>query len=397
MEVIDVVRELGREYKDKIGLSNDLLNCVSQFCEVSGGITGSFPRQIFELPFMLATFDLENAKEMFGNPAGKDLDMVIYDGVYDEYETRKKIEKFAKMINSNLNDISFGNYVVRDIVDATMYECLPTDSIGKQNLHNIPHYQIDTYHKDNNKRIILDILGWYPDDIGGIKDGKHKYNPRWKSGDFDVNTIVMSRSGFRSRIPDTFTNIMHSIENREAKCAINLELINNEIPHVSSNWKISHLKQLGHFMGTRSKIVENGYKMIGTLPNSSIELEETCLITSSEAPYVKYKLKCGHEFSVGSLMMVLGTDKENAPTLCCFLCREAFRIDFVKTEPSVEPVSYIKYTKEKDISAQDMKHIGNEIANTDTLEDIIKQSEKAKPKDEINVVRQGHLTVHPYG
>ena len=383
----NTIKELGKMFRDKIEVCNDLLVFVNHFCEVTGGITGSFPRQLLELPFMLATYG-DNPNKIYGNPEGKDIDMVIYDGVYNEEMTRKSINKLACAINDNCGSIELGQYIVTEILDATIYDNEEYDSIGRGNLHNIPHFQIDIHHKeDDKKKILLDIMGWYPDDFGGIKDGKHKYNSLWKSGDFDVNTLIYTANGIKTRMPDTFINIVNSIETKEAKCLIDLEMI-NEYANTQIH-KISYMKQLAHFMGLRTKIVDNGYKMIGTIPEISIEKEEPCIITSYEPPYNKFKLECGHEFSVGSLTMILGTNEFKKE---CFLCRAPFVLKFSKTISEYVKKSYINYAN--GYSESNIENIKND-KQMESLEEYMKSIEISRSKPH-KPLKKGHVTGHVY-
>jgi len=416
--VMDKIRDIGTDFVAKIAICRSLLKYMKKDLNITGGIVGSFVRQMMELPFLMKDIYKITDDDMigFGNPIDHDVDIVLVKEVYNKESIRNKIIKMMNSINDEVGKLKFGDYIVSEIVDVTITNVLQSDPIGKQHLLNVPHYQIrldrsdtdidnldsnlvvvlgDTADENNvtQRSIIIDIIGWYPE------QDKNYYNPHltncnitsemWPVVDFDVNSLMMEKNGFhiKSMLGKVNTidlfDIFENIEKRRAKCLIDLQGLHKQMVCVSDvTSKLICLKQLSFFIGNRMKILSNGYnKVIGNIPDYGIEEKEECHITHCSPPYLVYKLECGHDFSSVALMSSMQKNVSDNFNFVCHKCRKDFKLKFSEFNKMTNTISLVANSLEKpekpenssdDLSSDDMPPLEEDneldVAEDDEME-----------------------------
>jgi len=357
-----LMHRISCDYSDKFNICKDMLNFFRIYIpSVSGGIFGSFMRQLFELPFMLQNAGNLGAIENrgFGNPINHDLDIVI--SIKKNQDIVLELIQCMKIINyitmrcktENINKLYFGNYYVDDISDVSIKEINKDSPEGKINLVGIPHYQLKLCNKDNNKQyIMVDIMGWLPN----------------YTFDFDINTMIMTEQYIFS--PENIFDIIENIRDKTASVRYDIATVHKQFldSQVKSE-SITKLKQLSYFMGNRMKILTHGYnKILGNIPNTFVEYTDDCIITGFSPPYIAYELVCGHKFSVISLMMSMNKTAEQFD-FKCYLCRQAFIIKFInKQEVIPDKIYYGKQCINIDESVSECEN--KQIPNEDNIIDI---------------------------
>ena len=362
-KVIDKLRDVGTDFTDKISICNSILKYINRYMNVTGGVVGSFIRQMMELPFLMKDVYKINDEdtECFGNPIDHDVDIVLIKDIGDKYKhnTRRAIINVMNRMNKEIGKLKFGDYIVSEIGDVTVISVDEFDPIGKQNLLNVPHYQIrldksetDIYNlnsslvvvlgdeespPDRSRSIIIDIMAWYPEyDPGSIERNNKRYYSKilptlWPTTDFDVNSLVMSKTGFTANSTGfNLFDMFENIEKRRTRCLIDLKQIHNEMNYCPDKiGKIICLKQLSFFIGNRMKILSNGYKQItGNIPDYGIESEKEDKITLSIPPYLVYKLECGHDISSHVLTSLMQKNTAENFNFLCNKCGKDFKLKF---------------------------------------------------------------------
>jgi len=390
--VMDKIRDIGTDFVAKIAICRSLLKYMKKDLNITGGIVGSFVRQMMELPFLMKDIYKITDDDMigFGNPIDHDVDIVLVKEAHNKEIIRNKMIKMMNSINDELGKLKFGDYIVSEIVDVTITNVLQSDPIGKQHLLNVPHYQIrldksdtdidnldsnlvvvlgDTTDEDENnvtqRSIIIDIIGWYPE------QDKNYYNPHltkcnitsemWPVVDFDVNSLMMEKNGFhiKSMLGKVNTidlfDIFENIEKRRAKCLIDLQGLHEQMVRVpDATSKVICLKQLSFFIGNRMKILSNGYnKVIGNIPDYGIEEKEECRITHCSPPYLVYKLECGHDFSSVALMSFMQRNVSDNFNFMCHKCRKDFKLKFTESNKLNDTISLTANITEKQNNSLD--------------------------------------------
>lgn len=376
-KVMDKIRDIGTDFVSKISICRCLLRYMKKHLNITGGIVGSFVRQMMELPFLMKDIYRINDDDTinFGNPIDHDVDIVLVKEPHNKELIRYKIINAMNSINSELGKLKFGDYIVNEIVDVTITSVSQSDPIGKQNLLNVPHYQIrldesdtdidnldsnivivlddgpEDQHNTVHKSIIIDVIGWYPE------QDKNYYNPylkncnitpeMWPVIDFDVNALMMEKNGFhiknmsgKNNSVDLF-DIFENIEKRRARCLIDLQGLHQEMVRVSDmTSKLICLKQLSFFIGNRMKILSNGYnKVIGNIPDYGIEQKEECPVTHCSPPYLVYKLECGHDFSSVALMSSVQKNLGENFNFMCYKCSKDFKLTFIESNKIPDTIS----------------------------------------------------------
>lgn len=373
---IELLQQIGQDYVDKFDICHDIVEYFNKEHSLDPIISGSFIRNIFELPFMLQNID-KNDDDKFGNPIDHDLDIIMYE---DQPYNYKDFIKAMNEINKFRDDVKFGSYKINDIVDVTITDSKPNDAIGRISMKNIPHYQIQLVN-DKDKYIMIDILAWRPDTNG--------FNY-----DFDCNTLsLVDRYISTNTSRTTLLKIIRNIKNRQ---------VHNLYRFSSSENRVSILKQYCYYLARRLKILDNGYTNItGSLPDYTMEEEDLCPVTLCDPPYVNLHLECGHTLSLLGLMSILNSDQ---PNLKCTLCEESLKIKIIKrisNEPETKP--WWETIKQKLQSKQKMKNmIEKQNKETKDLTDqmmelMINQSAKKIDKKNSDLIDDDNeISFNPY-
>lgn len=378
--------------------------------DLDGGIAGSFNRQFFEFPFAIVD---DFSDQSYGNPKNHDVDIIIVKNKSDSVtsihksyykETELILRQMCNEINTylkfhllNPQKVTapiFGELKLIEILDITLTKdkISSSDPCGKKKLVDIPHFLFKLIDS-NNSVYTFDIMGWTPS-VG---------NSDWPNGDFDSNSIILSKFGFNfiDRNIESKTNFydtLFRIRQKETCCLINLCDIQNKAFQggLTRNDKVIHLKQLAFFFANRLKIMAYGYNSISSdssIPCFSIERKEDCFITSCKPPYINIHLNCNHKIS---LMAYIGElvsgNRENSEAIRCPLCRGDLKIKFEEKKVSRIPISSfdinikeekINYNEEENIFK---KNILSDDSSSYIFELFSNQSSLQKDFDESSIL-----------
>lgn len=275
-------------------------------------IFGSFVRNMFEKIYL----NIDD-KTGYGDCRGNDVDMVIFDNIY-EYTDYKiyfdifidKLRKIMMINNISSDKILIGEYYLTNI---------------KANSDDPKHisYVLKFINKNDNTELIIDMNAYL------IKNGDiSQYNHPLYNIDFDVNAIYLCENGFKIDgittefdMFDTLNNIM----NKTAVSGIPFSDYCRDAEEGLRIKKVDALKKVNHFILKRIKIMDKGYKLKGVygLPDFRIEKTEPCEITMFSPPYPVIKLKCNHEMSLMSFAGILFKRvSEYSEKISCPMCRE---------------------------------------------------------------------------
>ena len=361
---INKSKSIGKAHKDRMEiyttLWNNLKNQFNSTVRPNGGITGSFIRQLFELPHAMANSFTEKG---FGNPIGHDLDIVLFFNL-TEYDKAAVAEEFHKImkkyqehvtfsgLNSDLcKPIEISNKKLIQISDVTLKDTdlKLNDPIGKRVLIGVPHYVLK--FKDNEDHTIfeVDLLAYKP----SITDG-------WTNTDFNVNGLIMGEFGVGIDHTDsTFNDFLTSISQRQAICHINFDEINYHATKQGflREERVPYFMQFAWMLRNRFKILNYGYKSIvsnGSLIDYSINTDEDCCITSCAPPYYDIKFKCSHKLSLMAFIGILEESKfDSSQAIRCPMCREDLCVNLIMKEP--EKPKLIEIKTYADIVSQELK------------------------------------------
>lgn len=353
---------IGKAHIDRLEIFTTLWNNLkSQFTSMilpisgvnmvqpNGGITGSFIRQLFELPHAMAN---DFSEKGFGNPIGHDLDIVLYFNL-NEYDKAIITDAFHKIMKKYQEHITFSslnsdickpivisNKKLVQICDATLKDTdiKPSDPIGKRVLIGIPHYVLKFKDISDSTVFEVDLLAYKPN----ITDG-------WTNTDFNVNGLIMGEFGVSLDHGDSnFNDFLTSIAKREAICHINFDEINYHATKTGflREQKVPYFMQLAWMLRNRFKILNYGYKNIvshGSLIDYSIQTEDDCCITSCAPPYYDIKLKCSHKISLMAYIGIIEESKfESSEAIRCPLCRDDLVVNLIMKEPENPKLIEIK-------------------------------------------------------
>lgn len=375
----DNARTAGTSFSNKLTAGIAFLELVGKYIEYTGGIVGSFNRQLFELPFALK--DSFKTKG-YGQPSGRDLDFILFNNPVAESSKDSIQKKLKDLMDSIQQYLTFynlapesippakiGHLTVVDIVDCTLIKASALEAPGKKNLLNIPHYIIKLI--DENKNLIeFDILAWYP-----------KQMAEWPPGDFDVNTIMLKRDGITINKKDnSLFKIIDHISKKEAMCEIDFKALHSVMtPYVITprTAKIPNMLQMAFFFVNRLKIREAGYSTLTSvtcLPEFSVETKDDCYITGCNAPYINIKLECKHSISTMAFIGMFTEGKDDySGAVKCPQCRKNLLVKFdSEKKPSCIDVSWDPVIKIKKTSSAEYKEetkiVSESLFSEDSLE-----------------------------
>lgn len=275
-------------------------------------IFGSFVRNMFEKIYL----NIDD-KTGYGDCRGNDIDMVIFDNIY-EYTDNKlyfdtfidKLRKIMMINNISSDKILIGQYYLMNI---------------KANSDDLKYisYVLKFINNNDKTELIIDMNTYL------IKNGdSSQYNHPLYNIDFDVNAIYLCESGFKIDgittefdMFDTLNNIM----NKTAVSGIPFSDYSKDAEEGLRIKKVDALKKFNQFILKRIKIMDKGYKLKGVygLPDFRIEKFEPCEITMFSPPYPVIKLKCNHEMSLMSFAGILFKRvSEYSEKIACPMCRE---------------------------------------------------------------------------
>lgn len=325
---------IGKNYSKKMSLVMEFLRSIEIFLDVSltGGVFGSFVRQIFEIPFAMEDGYKENS---FANPIGHDLDIVLFTVIPHQItihniikfmELTEQYIRFVDSSNGNVNYPMFGEYRLVEIKNTTVTEIKHNFPFGKKSLYNIPKF-VAKFVDSNNKMTSVDILSWLPGNTGDT----------WR--DFDTNCLVMTKNGIMTHNNTNFFSVLNHIKRKECECLVDVEglqsILKQGIPRIH---KIPYLSTISQFMSNRLKILANGYDTITSsysVPCFDIETIESCPITNCEPPYINITLCCNHKLSIAAYTgLVFKSDNPDSESIKCPYCRGEFLIKMIDKKPS---------------------------------------------------------------
>lgn len=351
---------IGNCFFNKYKLAIEFIKSIENFIKMplDGGIYGSFVRQLFEIPFAVR----DNFKDSnYANPIGHDIDIVLFTSVPNP-NTIQNIIKFmefteqyirlADLSNGTLQHPTFGEYKIVEIKNTMVNDLKNSYPFGKRSLFGIPKFLVKFVDK-NNKLLSMDVLSWFPNNQYDL----------W--GDFDVNSLLMTKRGIISLNNLSFFSIFDHIEKRECECLTDINklqsILNQGVPRIN---KIPSLSTIGNFFANRMKIISYGYNTITSqsgVPEFEIETKEPCLITQCEPPYINITLMCGHKLStMAYLGQVLKNNCQHSEAINCPYCRGDFLIKLKENKPST-----INYWTPKVIKSQ--KNYLNENVNLNKM------------------------------
>lgn len=331
---LNTMSNIGNAFSKKFKLISEILKSIEKFIgmPLTGGVYGSFIRQLFEVPFALK----EKYKNIqFANPIGHDIDIALFNSKPNEHainnivkfmEFSEQYIRLADMSNESISAPTFGEYKMLEIKDTTIKKLNSNDPLGKRSLLDIPKYLIKLLD-NNNKIVYLDVIAWLP-----------LYHQEIHS-DFDVNCFLMTSSGIQTMSSINLFSVIDHIDKREAECTINfpkLQSVLNET--LTKKEKSPHLSTIGFFMANRLKIFSYGYNNLTSnyeIPEYEIEKKEICYITTCEPPYINLSLNCGHKLSVMSYLgEIIKNNCEYTESIKCPQCRSDFILKLKSNLPS---------------------------------------------------------------
>jgi hypothetical protein len=287
-EKIKMISEIGHDYKIKMELALFIINILKQSVECSfmnPSITGSFTRQLLELPFALEnTFSTAN----FADPRNRDIDIIVANnfgsGTTHSQCVTAAIDILMGIIQKNPHE----KFTLLKSYNVSINKINKNDTVGKKALYNIPHCKLIFQYMSTEKHIEIDIIGWKPMSLQG-----------WTNIDFDVNGIMLNNKGFSTQYSANFLDTIINISEKKCKSLVNCK---NIYDHGYSN--ASTLSQLLFFVCNRMKIITNGYSIEAAenIPVIKIERENKCIITGDKPPYPLFHLECDHWISISSLI-----------------------------------------------------------------------------------------------
>jgi len=306
---------------------------------LSGGVTGSFIRQLLELPFALAEGFTTDG---YGQPNGHDVDIVLFEelGARNAKLIGSVLSAYCHELNNliKMHDINpekvtapkFGSLDVISVSDVTLKkeDMKQDDAIGRKKVADIPHFVLNCVDSDENLYTI-DLLAWLP-----LTDDK------WPTGDYNVNSLILNKNGLKLtkgiKGKTSMMQILHCIANKEANCLIDLHTLH--VDAFSNNYydmgysAKSNLMQIGFFFTNRAKIMAYGYNKMSSkfkVPKFSIENTDECYVTSCKPPYINIHLECSHKISTMAFMGEITKGKNQyKDQFACYLCRKPMRILF---------------------------------------------------------------------
>jgi hypothetical protein len=319
-KIINKSVNIGKDFVNKLICIISLRKTFKQLLGINFIISGSFIRQIFELPVALSESFITSG---YGNPIGHDIDIFLteFQNIKLIEKIREKIKemnnfiKYNKLSPSVFPPIKFGEYELIEITDSTLKEMSPNEMMGKIKLLNIPHY-IFKLKDDNNNLITIDILGWKPEsDI------------LWPNTDFNVNSLFLTNTGI---ISNDFDDILYNIINKEAKCLINLKILHDALIEVKpKSEKRNRLNQIIYFLTNRIKIIGVGYNIWGNnIPDIFIEYNESCLISELSPPFLSINLLCNHNISIMTFIGIINEINDFTEAISCPFCRKSILMKF---------------------------------------------------------------------
>jgi hypothetical protein len=417
--VLNKNKSIGKAYKDRMEIYTTLWNNLkSQFITMinpdiikpNGGITGSFIRQLFELPHAMAN---DFSEKGFGNPIGHDLDIVLFLNLI-EYDKPIIADAFHKIMKKYQEHITFSclnpdifkpieiaNKKLIQICNVTLSDTdlNPCDPIGKRVLIGIPHYVLKFKDISDSTIFEVDLLAYKPNTTDG-----------WTNTDFNVNGLVMGEFGVAcDHHNSTFNDFLTSIARREAICHINFDEINYHatIPGVLREERVPYFMQIAWMLRNRFKILNYGYKNIvssnTSLIDYSIQTEDDCCITSCAPPYYDIKLKCSHKISLMAYIGIIEESKfDSSEAIRCPLCREDLVVNLIMKEPEkpklIEIKTYAdiinKELKECKLEEKEEKKILSEDSDQYIKDMINKHTPTADPSVETIMPSIGRGSTH---
>ena len=328
---LNYIKKIGNNFNKKINLVTEFIKSIEKFIKIplTGGLYGSCVRQILESPFAMS--DLFNDKT-YGCPIGHDIDICLFN-IKPEINTILNVIKFMEFTeqyirlseksNGTLEKPKIGEYYITEIKETTIKNITNKDPLGKRALLGVPKFLIKFLNEDN-KVILADVVIWLPN---------HQYQT---TGDFDVNSLILTSKGISTLINFDFYSILNHIRNREAECLIDFNklqsVLNIGIPKVQ---RIPHLATIGFFMANRLKILSCGYNITSNIgfPEYEIEKEEPCFITHCEAPYLNLTLECKHKISIAAYLgEILANNCPYSESFKCPLCRNNFVLKLISKQ-----------------------------------------------------------------
>lgn len=358
------------EMKSYIELCVILIKFCNTICKPSYSVKifGSVVRKLIEKVFM----QLDDVS-YYGDCRDHDIDIFIYHDVV-EFETNyynftnliKAFETFIMFYDNGIIDKSeFGDYIPISIDVKTV-----------KNTYNV-HYELCLKRKTDNKIIKIDLVGY-----------NFRGEESHPGGDFDVNCIILNNKGIQiGEIGQLdFLDTLYNIINHKAITSIDFY---NHIKNMRSGLrqkKEGHLNIISHFLSTRMKILDGGYKNLEGLmgfPDFYIEKEKDCDITDLPPPYIVIKLECGHNVSIMALTGLINIrNSYSTEQIQCYICRETFIPNIISKEGT-----FIKIPKQ-------ISYAPKKITVPDKKLNIISESNLLYVRDLYNKSKEVHKLMY---
>jgi hypothetical protein len=94
--------------------------------------------------------------------------------------------------------------------------------------------------------------------------------------------------------------------------------------------KRKHLNEMYQLIsGKMLQQLQDGYRLVGTLPCWRMEYTNECPITTAPPPYHVFELKCGHSISMVAYRGIIATPNDFSESLRCPYCRKNLEINFM--------------------------------------------------------------------
>jgi hypothetical protein len=279
---------------------------------------GSFTRQIFE-------YLMNDTKEGYGDCRGNNLDFFLYTKTknsteFDMGQIKDDIADFLQDLkiyllvsncvqgsqknendgngNKSIDKIKtprFGVFELYAVYDTTVKEKSPTNEKHLNHLLNIPSLKLlfkrfsklpEHFEEED---LEVNLFGWFPED------------KNWGFEDFDVNDICLDSDGLHIFVNDccdehknnyNFLKVLKNIKEKKAVCTFDLQKIHTKAIELQSGKCFNKL--IYFVINNWRKMIEVGYYISShhPIPSIQIELEERCMITYTDAPYLTVKLIC---------------------------------------------------------------------------------------------------------
>ena len=295
------VSQIGEEFETKMKLIGHILGhsrdvgCYTlheDHVNLNLTVAGSFVRQLFEIPYTLQN---KIKVEGYGDPRGRDIDIVLFDNKANFSNVIKFYTGLIHILKKYSNE-----FILFNVVDVTILGSLHRGASitpGLRAMINIPHYKL--YFKTSKLGPFeIDMIAWKPE-----------HNDLWNSHDFSVNDISLNSQGFSVSNENTdrgFLHVLEDIRDRRAMTYIDLKKIHDKSIAKGVIDK-SIFMQIIFFITERMKICGSGYNICSEtqLPIMYIERIKVCSETLCEAPYPILMLKCKHEMTLPSIVQNL--------------------------------------------------------------------------------------------